>query len=552
MAIGDDFSVNYVTKRVYHSSGSTIYTVNQLYSWLQNTFDDAGQMDDDVPMSAQTPTAYTLINNWFLDEDSMEYLEGGAISTLGWANNIHVVVLQESGYADLQSSDLDLPVTDDAVTVGPLLGYDNVERKIWVRDTRGTYTAIANGSDIDVTGGTQNNTSESDGTGESLYTNVYTLGSLASPAPHIYFIQGATHVTPEFWADGHVDLLFKVKEKSALIASGYVKVFARQWTDLFDHFEIDLSPGGRQAVPLATSDDLNNTTASGTVAGWSDISIGVAGPYSKDIGDGAGPQNYDYSIDCATRPLSQVYEYLKYVTRENSQFNIDGQYGERYTKVVGSAYTEVKAAPFGTFAGGTFFGARGIWIENMAGTDSENYQLIDSANNVRTPPTQAPITFTSVEWGDRVLVCESTGQSSTAIKKNQYTVSGTISAGSDYIHVTIPIPQDTPVSGFIRVVDTGTSEERYTYSGWADHTFGLNTTTSKEYVGPTDTAYVPYIDTQVLSGSTSVQVSLTYSADRWLVGRVRQYGILPFQTTGQNVTGGTTLTAIRTEDTIVE
>jgi hypothetical protein len=552
MAIGDDFSINYITKRIYHSSGSTIYTVNQLYSWLQNTFDDADQMDDNVPMSAQTPTAYTLINNWFIDEASMEYLKGGAISTNGWANKIHVVVLTSAGYADFSDTDLDKTVTDDTADVGPLLGYDNVERKIWVRDTRGTYTAITNGSDIDVTGGTQNNTSESDGTGESLYTNVYTLGSLASPVPHIYFIQGGTKVTPQYWADGHVDILFKVQEKSTLLASGYVTVYARQWTDLYDHFEIDLSPGGRQAVPLATSDDLNNTTASGTVAGYSDISLGFAGPYSKDIGDGAGAQNYDYSVDCNLRPLDEVYEYLKYITREGSTFDVDGHDGERYTKVVDSAYLEVKQAPFGTFAGGTFFGARGIWIENMAGTDAENYQLIDSAGTVRQPPTQAPITVTSVEWKDRVLVCESTGNGSTTIKKNQYTISGTIPISSNYIDVTIPIPQDTPTSGFIRVVDVGASEERYTYSGYADHTFGLNTTTSKEYAGPTDTAYVPYIDTIVASGSTSVQVSLTYAEDRFLVGRVRQYGIIPFQTTGKNVTGGTSLTAIRTEDTIVE
>lgn len=68
MAIQDDFTIDYVNKRIYHSSGTTIYTVNALYSYLQNTFDEPEQMDDPIPMSAQTPTEYTLINGWFMNE----------------------------------------------------------------------------------------------------------------------------------------------------------------------------------------------------------------------------------------------------------------------------------------------------------------------------------------------------------------------------------------------------------------------------------------------------------------------------------------------------
>ena len=43
MAIQDDFTLDYSAKTISHTSGSTRYTVNALYSWL---------MDDQVPMSA--------------------------------------------------------------------------------------------------------------------------------------------------------------------------------------------------------------------------------------------------------------------------------------------------------------------------------------------------------------------------------------------------------------------------------------------------------------------------------------------------------------------
>jgi len=57
LAIGDDFTIDYVNKRIHHSAGATVYTVNELYSWLMDQFDEQGAMDDQIPMSAQTPTA---------------------------------------------------------------------------------------------------------------------------------------------------------------------------------------------------------------------------------------------------------------------------------------------------------------------------------------------------------------------------------------------------------------------------------------------------------------------------------------------------------------
>jgi hypothetical protein len=57
MAIQDDWTIDYGAKTIAHTSGTTVYTVNAMYSWLQDTFDELGQLDDDVPMSAQTPTA---------------------------------------------------------------------------------------------------------------------------------------------------------------------------------------------------------------------------------------------------------------------------------------------------------------------------------------------------------------------------------------------------------------------------------------------------------------------------------------------------------------
>jgi hypothetical protein len=570
-----DFTIDYVNKLVRYDGAETpphpladMLSVNALYSFLQDTFDELNQMDNPVPMSAQTPTAYTLINGWYIDEMSIQTLKGGAIQTNGWNGQI-AVLLVDGITTHAGASDIGKTVEDDASGIGELLHYEEIDAtnaKWWIRTT----SVIADGSTMTIASSSADGTANGgSSTGENLWTNLYTLGTLFG-TPTLYGVRDDVRMsewgtsTSQWWDTGHIDILVLIKEAGTELGddlttsdTGFVQIYNRNWTHLWDWFEIDLGPGGRQAVPLSTANDLNNQTAEGTVATWTDVVISTAGPYSKDIGDGAGAQNYDYSINCGGRPLDEVYERLKWVVRDGETTQIDGMDGEQYVTVVGQegTYSPIKAAPIGSFAGGTFFGARGIWIENMHNNDTENYQLIDSAGTTRNPPTQAPITVGGLVWesgvGDRVLVAKSTGEGLTAIDKTQFVVSGTINSGDDKVYITTSFPADTPASGIIRVVDTGVSEERYTFSAWGTNRVFLDGVTSKQYDGPTDTAYVPYVDKETVSGTTTIQQALTYASNRYLVARVRQYGIIPFETTAELQSGGITITAIRTTDSIV-
>lgn len=333
MPIADDWSINYSAKTITHTAGTTVYTALSLYSWLMDVFDDASQMDDDVPMSAQTPTEFSLINGWSIPAASYPFLKGGAIT---------------------------------------------------------------------------------DTTADDLWANVYTLGSIVAGA-QIYIIQNDAELTP-WWSTGHIDVLVRVKQAGTEIDNGVLLVMIRDLGSTYDHYQVDCTAGGRNAVPLATSTDLNNQTASATIAGYSDIAI-TFGTASKDLSNGNGSVAYDVVINCATRSLSQVYEYLKYVTRHNSASTLNGDAGEEYL-AAGTGYTEVKAAPFGTFAGGKFFGARGVWIENYDSADAKNFQLIDAAGATQIPPNVVPIKVTGVVAGDRVLVGQLSGVGGSLIGTN--------------------------------------------------------------------------------------------------------------------------------------
>lgn len=652
MAIADDFTIDYVNKRIYHSSGTTVYSANALYSYLMNTFDEPEQMDDTVPMSAQTPTDYTIINSWFMDDDSYKFLKGGAIKTDGYTNNIHILPFASSTFV---AGDIGYTIQDDGVDFGTIIAVNATGTKVWVRT--GSATLAASGSVM--TGNSHTGTTSSAyTTGEDLFPNVYTLGSIEEDDnQQIYIIQNGVSLQ-EWWPDTgaipatrHIDVLIKTKEAGAEIDEGKITVFLRHYpsagnADLYDHFDIDISGGGRNAVPLATSPDLNNTSTHAVVSGYNDITIAwVNGTISHGAVSGAGFANFetvtggtslatavvllddtdtgtmtlgnisgvfqsgetltgsssgsttttsstvtpaytmeknfikqaasDYSviIDCNGHRLSEVYEYMKYVLRENSVFQtfgmrtlsatlsqniLDGeQYIRAYTDLdtPANSYSPVKAAPFGTFAGGKLFGARGVWVENMHSDDILQYQLIDSTNTTRTPPTQATITVTNLIASDRVAVFRTT--SGTTINKAMYAAAAGNNSGATTFVVATAISNDTPASGTIRIIDdsdTGaTRERRHTYTSWDGSTFsGLSPALDRNYTATDDKVYVPFIDE--VASDTSASVTVIYVTDRSILVRVRRYtatAILPFETTGTFGSNGFSIATIRTTDTIV-
>ncbi len=656
MPISSDFTIDYVNQRVYHSSGTTIYTVNALYSYLMDTFDELTQMDDTIPMSAQTPTEYTLINGWFMDDTSFKYLKAGAVQTSGHLNVIQVMTLQSGGYTSAIAGDIGKMVVDDASNTGNLLDYDNTNRKWWIR----WNATIATASAITITAGTGAGTSTGASvTGENLWSNVYTLGSIEEDDSQLVYIeQNGSRIFSgsEWWPEAgtrHIDALIKVKESGTEINNAQITVFLRHYpsggnADLYDHFGIDLTSGGRNAVPLASSPDLNNTTAHATVSGYTDITVafvngtltysaisgaftnletvtqatsGATGIFIKQTtttgsgvmtlgnvvgtfdntnvitggtsGDTATSSstltqayttpkaftqgteyNYSVVVDCATRPLSEVYEYMKYLTRIGSTYLMyptataqggaithSSKQGQLYIRAhednqnsPTNTYSPIKASPFGTFAGGTFFGAQSIWIENMDSADVQRYQLIDATGTTRIPPNQQAVSISNLLSGDRIAVFRTT--SGTIIDKEMYSAAAGNSSGNATFVISTTIPSDTPTAGSIRVVDTSdtssTRETRYEYTSWSGSTFTLSGTLDRSYTAGDDKAYVPFIDTTATS--TSESVTVIYVTDRTLLIRVRRKAataILPFETTGTFSSTGYSTSAIRTTDSIV-
>ena len=432
--------------------------------------------NEGTPMFAVTPREYRIgrIENndpepWFISQETTEHLTGGSIQSVGWTRtpgtDTGVICLAVTG-STLDASDIGSTITHADGDSGKLIDIES-STFICIRpddntaannfdSTSGTLTCNANTA-------TQNGAS---GTGESFWTNLFTLGTLVDSAnTSIYVAQDRTVLT-SYWPNGPLDRLIRVRQQSAnSIDDGYLTVYAREENEVYDNFVTQVLSGGRVTVPISTANDLNDIVA--TVTG---PVISIAGPYTADVDPDIGSPNENYSIqiNCDGQPLANVYSYLKQATQEANttlRASIQGQQyigadhqidyasetntvniGDRVTGsvsgatgtvlnknttyvmltnsqgvfsasenlTVGSAslntisninvFSPTKGSPFGAFAGGRFFGSRGVYLTNLGPGDNNNYQTIDDDGNIIEEELQVSYALTSVRANTEVRI----------------------------------------------------------------------------------------------------------------------------------------------------
>ena len=545
MPISSDFTIDPVNLRITHTSGTTVYTVNALYSYLESTFSGVSYIQYEPPMSASTPTNYTMINGWFIDEVSLQFLQTGGIATLGYNTAIYTLTFGAT-YTNAVSGDITKTVTDGTHTA-TLLAYNNTTKLWQVRAISGVLSVGA----VTITGGTGAGTTTAVATGESLFSNLYTLGSPLQTGTQLYISQGTNTLITSYWPTGHVDLVLPVQRAGTLLNSGNVTVYAREFANTYNYYTVSLSSGGRTPVPISTSVDSSVTDSQATIAAFSGFTL-TYGTVSENLNNGNGAKNYDLVINCGGNSVFHLYEWLQYITVRGttSTTNTNGTQGQLFLGLTG--YTPIATAPFGTFAGGKFFGAQGVFITNMATSDVQNYQLIADDGTTQVPPNIVSVTISGTVSGDQVLVARSTGSGSTTVNYARYTISSAASGAST---VTVAgsggISSDEPQSSTLRILNASGTYDRYPYTSYTGSVFTLSTPLTTTYSG---TLWVPLID--ATAATTSVSNTLIFSSTINAVVRVRHYAsgagnsILPFETSGQVTSTGLSVSAIRTVDSV--
>lgn len=374
------------------------------------------------------------------------------------------------------------------------------------------------------------------------YSGLKTIGGIVAATP-IYVVQNGNKLT-KFWANGHIQILVKVRTGGAFIDSGNVTAFSRKWGQAYSHFDVNLAAGGESNAALSTSLDPNIVLSEANAALLSSKVTVTFGDTTLDLGNGAGARDYKGTIALTSNcTLQEAYQYLQYLAREDSTATLNGAPGWRY-RVLNAAYTEIPSAPFGTFAGGTFFVARGWALTGVLPAEATRYQLVDHSGATQVPPTLVGITVGNLVAGDRVLVARENG--SGGILKDEYTPVAA-SSGATSLTVVEAIKTDTPSAGVLRIKGL-----RYTYSAFnaGTKTFsGLSPGLASAIV-TADDVFVPYIDK--VAAATSENVTFIFSANFSARVDVRNGSggspIIPFSTLLSVTSGGASVNTSRNSD----
>ncbi len=526
MAIQDDFTINYTAKTVTHTAGTTVYTTLAFFQWLAAEFAAQAQMDDPYSLVSDTPTVYRWVNDWAFGVEATDYkyLKGGAIESSDgdelWSNIYHIGSLEEGSqiYIVQNSTEItpwwssgSIDILLNVKTGGTLIDGGNV--LCLARETDYAYDH----NEVDLSGGGRNpvglnnspdlNYKNLTDTGD-IYINV---ASVANFEAGNYVFGGGSNATARI---NYVDT-----------SNGYLYLVMVEDGPFQTSEAIDegLTRGATDGDGSTTNDP--STAFTNVIAGYgSQITLSAFGTYNHDLNNGNGSQPYDVEVTAVGgKDVLEAYQYLKYITRRGSATSIDGDDGQEYL-AADAAYTAVKAAPFGTFAGGTYFGARGVWL---SGTASSSFILVDADNDQQSPPNYQKVSVSHTTLsGCQIFVSEiSAGE----IYKEMY---GIASAGSDYITVsgTIDINK-TPQSGYLRVDDTV-----YSFSEYSASTFsGISPDPSSE----TGYMYVPLMDI-LADVSTELSDNLIYNSTINVRTVVRKYGFKPY--TADTTFGSTGLT----------
>lgn len=138
--------------------------------------------------------------------------------------------------------------------------------------------------------------------------------------------------------------------------------------------------------------------------------------------------------------------------------------------------TIVKGSPFGTLAGVNFFGARGVWIENMHANDANRYELIDSNGVKRTPPTTYPISITVNDTSNTAIQNAQVFVHKAGTYYNYTSHNTNNVAGDATFDVNEVVDTDLPQTGWLHVHDASTNtQQNYRYASWAVKTFTFPT-----------------------------------------------------------------------------
>jgi hypothetical protein len=197
--------------------------------------------------------------------------------------------------------------------------------------------------------------------GDTVYAGLVCVGAVEA-GTELQITQDEVNLTSHWSTGKNIDaaanilnrVIVKVRANGADLDGRKLRVWAREFSDSYSEFSLTCALGNNVAA-IFTGPDLNNTTASGTVATWTEIT-NTEGYQLYDISGNAVNEPYYSRWDYGIRTAANVYERTKYIQRRTSSEVIHGIDGELFRGIThqinynteSNAFTEDDTVAWGT------------------------------------------------------------------------------------------------------------------------------------------------------------------------------------------------------------
>jgi hypothetical protein len=175
---------------------------------------------------------------------------------------------------------------------------------------------------------------------------------------------------------------------------------ARRFGKSYQEFSINGTSRGNNVLALADANDLNNATAEGTVSGWSGIANLTQGYVGINVNNIGGPEYFYSQWNKDVYSINQLYERMKWLTRDGSSETLYGLNGELFRGITHEiALSGTNSGTFSAFEAVSWSGGTGqmlaidnttassatkMWIQLLTGVAPTNSQLITGGGSAAT------------------------------------------------------------------------------------------------------------------------------------------------------------------------
>lgn len=253
--------------------------------------------------------------------------------------------------------------------------------------------------------------------GDVIYDGIQVL---APAGMHLEIIQNGSLAT-NFWTTGlNADasngishrFILKVRTGAADIDGRRLIGITREWGKTFLEFKINGTARGVNVMAFTGwADDLNNATASGTVATWTTITNTTAGYNGIDVNNDATDEYYYSEWNKDTYSINQFYERMKYITRRGETTTLYGLQGQLFRGITHEitidggtgTWSAVEAV---SWSGGTgqmlavnnttASSATKMWIQLLTGVAPTDNQTITGGTSGATNTVNVTVTERTV------------------------------------------------------------------------------------------------------------------------------------------------------------